>query len=89
MIADIIIIAIMGLCVFFGYSRGLIKVGVRILSFVISLVIALVLYTPISNYIIENTDIFITGDTDFLDVDIEMPEIMMPGEFLEKVIKNS
>lgn len=57
MIADIIIIAIMGLCVFFGYSRGLIKVGVRILSFVISLVIALVLYTPISNYIIENTDI--------------------------------
>lgn len=57
MIADIIIIAIMGLCVFFGYSRGLIKVGVRILSFVISIVIALVLYTPISNYIIENTDI--------------------------------
>lgn len=57
MIADIVIIAIMGLCVFFGYARGLIKVGVRILSFVISLVIALILYTPISNYIIENTDI--------------------------------
>ena len=57
MIADIIIIGVMGLCVFFGYSRGLIKVGVRILSFVISIVIALVLYTPISNYIIENTDI--------------------------------
>ena len=57
MIADIIIIGVMGLCVFFGYSRGLIKVGVRILSFVISIVIALVLYTPISNYIIEKTDI--------------------------------
>ena len=57
MMADIIIIGVMGLCVFFGYSRGLIKVGVRILSFVISIVIALVLYTPISNYIIENTDI--------------------------------
>ena len=37
--------------------------------------------------IIENTDIFITGDTDFLDVDIEMPEIMTPGEFLGKFIK--
>ena len=37
---------------------------------------------------IENIDIFITGDKDFLDVEIEMPEIMMPGEFLEKVIKN-
>ena len=44
-----------------------------------------VLYTAI----IENIDIFITGDKDFLDVEIEMPEIMMPGEFLEKVIKNS
>ena len=57
MIADIILIAIIGLCVFFGYTRGLIKVGVRILSFVISLIVALILYTPISNYIIENTDI--------------------------------
>lgn len=56
MIADIVIIVIMGLCVFLGYTRGLIKVGVRILSFVISIVIALVLYTPISNYIINNTE---------------------------------
>lgn len=39
-----------------------------------------VLYTAI----IENIDIFITGDKDFLDVDVEMPEIMTPVEFLEK-----
>lgn len=44
-----------------------------------------VLYTAI----IENIDIFITGDKDFLDVEIEMPEIMTPREFLERVIKNS
>ncbi len=43
-----------------------------------------VLYTAI----IENVDIFITGDKDFLDVEIEMPEIMTPVEFLERVIKN-
>ena len=40
-----------------------------------------VLYTAI----IENIDIFITGDKDFQDVDIEKPEIMTPMEFLERL----
>lgn len=39
-----------------------------------------VLYTAI----IENIDIFITGDKDFLDVDIEMPKIMTLIEFMEE-----
>lgn len=55
MIADLVIILIMLLCIFLGYKRGLIKVAVRIISFVLALVIALVLYTPVSNYIIEHT----------------------------------
>lgn len=41
-----------------------------------------VLYTAI----MENIDIFITGDKDFLDVDIEFPKIMVPAEFIEKFI---
>lgn len=57
MIADIVLIAIMALCIFLGYKRGLIKVAVRIISFFAALIIALILYTPISNYIIENTEI--------------------------------
>ena len=57
MVADLIIIAVFILCIFLGYKKGLIKVGVRIISFFAALVIALVLYTPISNYIIENTEI--------------------------------
>ncbi len=57
MIADIVLIVIMALCIFLGYKRGLIKVAVRIISFFAALIIALVLYTPVSNYIIENTEI--------------------------------
>ena len=57
MIIDLILIGIIILFTFLGYYRGLIKVGVKILGFVISLVVALVLYTPISNYIIENTNV--------------------------------
>ena len=39
-----------------------------------------VLYTAI----ISNVDILITGDKDFLDVDVDSPVIMTPGEFFEK-----
>lgn len=56
MIADLIIICIMSLCIFLGYKRGLIKVAVRCISFVLALIIALVLYAPISNHIIQNTE---------------------------------
>ncbi len=41
-----------------------------------------VLYTAI----IENIDIFITGDKDFLDINVEMPEIMTPADFIERFI---
>lgn len=31
-----------------------------------------------------NVDVFITGDKDFLNVDIEKPEILTPAAFMEK-----
>ena len=54
---DLILILGIILFTFLGYHRGLIKVSVKIIGFVLSLIIALILYTPISNYIINNTDI--------------------------------
>ena len=39
MVADLIIIAVFILCIFLGYKKGLIKVGVRIISFFEALVI--------------------------------------------------
>lgn len=43
----------------------------------------IILYTAI----IENVDIFITGDKDFFDVKIEKPEIMTVSQFLNKYKK--
>lgn len=57
MFADLILIILMALCIFLGYKRGLIKVAVRLLGFFAALIVALILYTPISNYIIENTEV--------------------------------
>ena len=41
-------------------------------------------YIILHTAIIENVDVFITGDKDFNDVDIEKPEIMSVSQFLEK-----
>ena len=54
---DIILIAIIALTTFIGYKRGLIKVAFKLISFLLAIVIAVVLYKPISNFIINNTQI--------------------------------
>lgn len=41
-------------------------------------------YIILHTAILENVDLFITGDKDFKDVNIEKPEIMTVSEFLEK-----
>ena len=41
-------------------------------------------YIILHTAIIENIDVFITGDKDFENIDIDKPEIMSATEFLEK-----
>ena len=41
-------------------------------------------YPVLYSAIIENVDIFVTGDKDFDDVDIEKPKIYTPAEFLRE-----
>ena len=47
---DIIILAIMGICIFIGYQKGLLGVAVNILGFFIALIIALVLLNHLIVY---------------------------------------
>ena len=56
-IVDLIIIAILALCVIIGYIRGLTGALIKIIAFVMSLVIAFVLFVPVSNFVIQNTQI--------------------------------
>lgn len=55
-IIDVIVIAILALSIFLGYKKGLIGVAFKILSFLIAIVITLILYRPVSSFIINNTD---------------------------------
>lgn len=56
-VVDIIIVAILILCILYGYKKGLIKVATKLLATVIAIVVTLVLYIPISNLIINATSI--------------------------------
>ena len=54
---DLAVIAIIGLSTFIGYKQGLVKSAIKILSFFIAIVVALVLYKPLSSIIIKTTPI--------------------------------
>ncbi len=41
-------------------------------------------YPVLYSAIVESVDIFITGDRDFFDLELEKPEIINPAGFLEK-----
>ena len=56
-ILDIIIIAIMAISIFLGYKRGLVKVAVKLCALLIAIIVTLVFYKPISNIIIDNTEL--------------------------------
>lgn len=52
---DLILITIIALFTFIGYKRGLIKVAFGLVSFVLAIVISVVLYKPVSTFIINYT----------------------------------
>lgn len=56
-ILDIIIIAIIAISIFLGYKKGLIKVAVKLFAFLIAIIVSLMFYKPVTNIIINNTEI--------------------------------
>lgn len=56
-IIDLIIVGILGLSIFLGYQKGLTKCVIKILSFIIAVVVAAILFKPVSNFVIEKTQI--------------------------------
>lgn len=56
-VVDLIIIAIIVLSTIIGYRRGLIKSAIKICSFIIAIIVTLILYKPVANAIITNTQI--------------------------------
>ena len=56
-IVDLIILAVLLICIGLGYKRGLTGCLLKIISFVLAIVIACILFKPVANIIINNTQI--------------------------------
>lgn len=56
-ILDIALIAIIALNVFICYKKGLVKLAVGLIAVAAAIILALVFYKPVSNLIIENTEL--------------------------------
>ena len=56
-IIDLLFLVITIASAYLGYKKGLIKMGVQLLASILAVVVMLVSYKPITNYIIENTQI--------------------------------
>ena len=56
-IFDIILIAIVALNIFICYKKGLVKLAVGLIAVLVSIILAVILYKPVSNLIIEKTEI--------------------------------
>ena len=56
-ILDVIIVAIVVLNIFICYKKGLVKLAVGLIAVLDAIILALILYKPVSNIIIKNTDI--------------------------------
>ena len=54
---DLILIAIIALFTFIGYKKGLIKVAFGLVSFILALAISILIYKPVSNFIINYTSL--------------------------------
>lgn len=55
-ILDIVIISILALSIFFGYKKGLINVVFNLCAFLVALVVTFILFKPVSNFVINNTE---------------------------------
>ena len=56
-IIDIIIIAIIAISTFLAYTKGLIALAFKLCAFIIAIVVTFILYNPVSNLVINVTNI--------------------------------
>lgn len=56
-IIDIILVAVVALSAFLGYKKGLVELGARLFAGIIAIILTLIVYKPIANVVISNSNI--------------------------------
>ena len=82
---DLIVLAIIGLFTFIGYKKGLIKVAFGLVSFILAIAISIVIYKPVSNFIINYTSI---DDTIESTIEERLNSSDITSEETENIVSN-
>lgn len=85
---DLVVILFILACVFFGYKKGLVKLGIHLLSFVIAILITFILYRPIADFVIQYTTIDETIENAIVDKMVKN-NINQKEDMLEELIDNT
>ena len=95
-IVDLIIVGILVLYIFLGYKRGLTGSLLKIVTFLLALIIAFILFKPVSNFIINNTKLDENLESSiksmFLEVEENDTSSNMPTamtDYINKVIEDA
>ena len=83
-VVDLIIVAIIALSTFLAYKKGLVALAIKLCAVIIALVVTLLLYKPISNLIINATNIDETIQNAILE---KSTEVIKDGDSEEDLTK--
>lgn len=81
-IIDIIFICILALSIYLGYKKGLVKVIFNVFAFLIAIILTVILYRPITNVVINNTEL----DEKIVNVIIEKGTVEVENSSENKTI---
>ena len=56
-VIDCLVVLVMASCIFVGYKKGLMKVAINFIAIFLSIILALILYNPVANFIVNNTEL--------------------------------
>ncbi len=56
-VIDCLVVLVMASCIFVGYKKGLMKVAINFIAIFLSIILALILYKPVANFIVNNTEL--------------------------------
>lgn len=91
-IIDIIIIAIIAISTFLAYKKGLIALAIKLCAFIIAIVVTFILYNPVSNLVINVTNIDETVQNAILEKTtdlINQEEIANQNETMQNLINQA
>ena len=90
---DVIVVAIIILSTFLGYKKGLINVIFNICAFLVAIIITFILYKPVTNLVIQNTEIDEKIENVIIEkglsLDNEDGEKSILSEYIEKYVKGT